>query len=225
VIEVKNVHKVYKTGAAELAVLQNIDLTIREGEFVAICGPSGAGKSTLLHIMGGLDRPTAGTVLIDGNDIYASGDRERARVRNAKVGFVFQSYHLLPEFSALENVTLPMMMRPDARRSPAAQRPRERSTALLEMVGLGARAAHRPGELSGGEQQRVALARAMINEPAFLLCDEPTGNLDSASGQAVIELLVRLSGGKKTAVVVVTHDGQIAKRADRILNIRDGKIV
>lgn len=217
-LEAINVHKVYRNGAKELHVLKHINLKIAEGEFVSILGPSGAGKSTLLHILGGLDEPTEGSVILDDEDIYKLGDRKRAALRNKKIGFVFQSYHLLSEFSALENVAMPGFI---GRRTMDDGR---RTKELLELVGLKDRMHHRPGELSGGEQQRAAIARALVNEPELLLCDEPTGNLDSATGQGIIELLYKLNKEKKTTVVVVTHEEAIAEKADKVVNIKDGEI-
>jgi len=218
-IEAKGLRKIYKNDAKELEVLKGIDLKIKESEVVAVLGPSGAGKSTLLHILGGLDTPTSGEVFVNGIDIYALGDMQRAGVRNKKIGFVFQFYHLLPEFDALENVLLPLIIKGEG-----AQGRRERGVELLKSVGLEERMNHRPGQLSGGEQQRVAIARALINEPELLLCDEPTGNLDSATGGKIIELLWELNKSRKMTLIIVTHDAQIAKDAKRVLHIRDGRI-
>ncbi len=219
-IEARALRKIYKNGAKELEVLKGIDLKVGKSEVLAVLGPSGAGKSTLLHLLGGLDSPTAGEVMIDGTDIYALGDRERAKIRNRKIGFVFQFYHLLPEFDALENVMLPLLIK-----GGNGKDLRDKGAGLLRSVGLGERMAHRPGQLSGGEQQRVAIARALINEPELLLCDEPTGNLDSESGNNVIELLWELNKSRKMTLMIVTHDAQIAKAAQRVLHIRDGKII
>jgi len=221
-LEAKNIHKVYRNGARELRVLKGIDLKIEKGKFVSILGPSGAGKSTLLHILGGLDEPTEGSVIFDNEDIYKLGDRKRAGLRNKKIGFVFQFYHLLPEFCALENVMLPALMNQEPRTRNLE--PKARAVELLKLVGLGDRLNHRPGELSGGEQQRTAIARALVNEPELLLCDEPTGNLDSAAGQGIIELLHKLNREKKTTIVVVTHEEAIAEKADKVVNIKDGEI-
>lgn len=217
-LEAINIHKIYKTGSKELHVLKGIDLKVEKGEFVSILGPSGAGKSTLLHILGGLDEPTEGSVIFDNEDIYQLSDRKRARLRNKKIGFVFQFYHLLPEFSALENVAMPGLIG----RKAAGIKPG--TAELLELVGLKDRMRHRPGELSGGEQQRAAIARALVNGPELLLCDEPTGNLDSGTGQAIIELMYKLNKEKKTTVVVVTHEEAIAKKADKVVNIKDGNL-
>ncbi|MBI4335563.1 MAG: ABC transporter ATP-binding protein, partial [Candidatus Omnitrophica bacterium] len=185
-----------------------------------------AGKSTLLHILGGLDEPTGGRVLINDEDMYGLSGAKRALIRNRKIGFVFQFYHLLPEFTALENVMLPAMIGAKRRRGdgPAAAPARENAARVLEMVGLGHRMSHRPGQLSGGEQQRAAIARALINEPLLLLCDEPTGNLDSVSGREIVDLLSRLNVEMKRTVVVVTHEEDISKRTDRVLYMRDGKL-
>ena len=201
--------------------MKGISLKIKEAEVLAVAGPSGAGKSTLLHILGGLDRPSEGKVLIDGQELYAMNDRERSFVRNRKIGFVFQFYHLLPEFTALENIILPAVIRENARNDTALQ---AKGMALLAKVGLTERAYHRPNQLSGGEQQRVAIARALINEPGIILCDEPTGNLDSKSGEGVIELLLKLNRDNRQTLVIVTHDEEIAKRSHKIFHIRDGQI-
>ncbi len=218
-LEAINIHKTYRNGARELHVLKGIDLKIEKGEFVSILGPSGAGKSTLLHILGGLDEPTEGRVIFDNEDIYKLGDRKRAGLRNKKIGFVFQFYHLLSEFSALENVAMPGLIG----RKAADIRPR--TAELLELVGLKDRMHHKPGELSGGEQQRTAIARALVNGPELLLCDEPTGNLDSATGQGIIELLYKLNKEEKTTVVVVTHEEAIAEKAGKVVNIKDGRLI
>lgn len=218
-IEAKGLRKIYRNGAKELEVLKGIDLKVEKGEVLAVLGPSGAGKSTLLHLLGGLDPPTSGEILIDGVDIYSLGDMERARMRNRKIGFVFQFYHLLPEFNAFENVMLPLLIKGEDGKDR-----RDRGAKLLRSVGLEGRMSHRPSQLSGGEQQRVAIARALINDPELLLCDEPTGNLDSETGKNIIELLWELNKSRKMTLMVVTHDAQIAKDAKRVLYIRDGKI-
>lgn len=219
-IEARGLRKVYKNGTKELEVLKGIDLNVGKGEVLAVLGPSGAGKSTLLHLLGGLDSPTAGEVLINGVDIYSLGDMERARMRNRKIGFVFQFYHLLPEFDALENVMLPLLIKGEG-----GKNRRDTGIGLLRSVGLEGRMNHRPSQLSGGEQQRVAIARALINDPELLLCDEPTGNLDSDTGKNIIELLWELNKSRKMTLMIVTHDAQIAKDAKRVLHIRDGKII
>ncbi|MDP2942771.1 MAG: ABC transporter ATP-binding protein [Candidatus Omnitrophota bacterium] len=218
-IEAKGLRKSYINGAKRLEVLKGVDLRAERAQVTAILGPSGAGKSTLLHLLGGLDSPSAGGVFIDGINIYSLSDRERARLRNRKVGFVFQFYHLLPEFSALENVILPLWIRGDNGKD--AQK---KGTDVLNVVGLGERLNHRPSQLSGGEQQRVAIARALINDPEVLLCDEPTGNLDSETGKNIIELLWDLNVRRKTTLIIVTHDAEIAKAAQKILHIKDGRI-
>ena len=218
-IEAKGLRKIYRNGAKELEVLKGIDLKVEKSEVLAVLGPSGAGKSTLLHLLGGLDSPTAGEILINGVDIYSLGDMERARIRNRKIGFVFQFYHLLPEFNALENVMLPLLIKGED-----GKNRRDRGVELLRSVGLEGRMSHRPSQLSGGELQRVAIARALINDPELLLCDEPTGNLDSETGKNIIELLWELNKSRKMTLMVVTHDAQIAKDAKRVLYIRDGKI-
>jgi len=218
-VEARGLRKIYRNGAKELEVLKGIDLRVEKGEVLAVLGPSGAGKSTLLHLLGGLDPPTAGEILIDGIDIYSLGDAERARMRNGKIGFVFQFYHLLPEFDALENVMLPLLIK-----GGDGKGLREIGTDLLRSVGLEGRMGHRPGQLSGGEQQRVAIARALANGPELLLCDEPTGNLDSETGKNIIELLWELNKSRKMTLMIVTHDAQIARDAKRVLHIRDGKI-
>ncbi len=219
-IEARGLRKSYVSGAKRLEVLKGVDIRSERGKITAILGPSGAGKSTLLHLLGGLDAPSAGEVLIDGINIYSISEKERARLRNKRVGFVFQFYHLLPEFSALENVILPLWIRGDSGKDA-----REKGTDILGIVGLGERLSHRPGQLSGGEQQRVAIARALINDPEVLLCDEPTGNLDSETGRNIIGLLWDLNARHKTTMIIVTHDAQIAERTETVLHIRDGKIV
>jgi lipoprotein-releasing system ATP-binding protein len=218
-VAARGLSKTYTNGAKQVRAVNGIDLEIGKGEALAIVGPSGAGKSTLMHLLGGLDMPTHGKVLFDNVDIYSLSDKNRAKVRNSRVGFVFQFYHLLPEFTALENVMLPGMIQGDASML------KERSAGLLKAVGLENRMAHRPGELSGGESQRVAIARALINEPAIILCDEPTGNLDSKTSQAIYELLIELKDKKGMTIVVVTHDEKLAAKMDRQIHMRDGKLV
>jgi lipoprotein-releasing system ATP-binding protein len=220
-IQARGLRKNYLSGRQALEVLKGIDLSIKTNEFLAIQGPSGAGKSTLLHILGGLDNPTSGEALFEGSDIYALSENERAVFRNRKIGFVFQFYHLLPELSALENVLLPRLLKSWWERKNA----RERAGSLLDAVGLSARLNHKPNELSGGEQQRVAVARAMINEPEVLLCDEPTGNLDSENGRNILRLLKKINCEGKTTVVLVTHDKDIAAIADRVVYLKDGVLV
>ena len=216
--------KTYTLGRRQVEVLQGVDLTVVAGSVTAIVGASGAGKSTLLHLLGGLDAPTAGDVLFEGVSLQGMSAGDRARLRNERVGFIFQSYNLLPELDALENVCLPGLLsrsRPGGRSHKALA---ERGRELLAAVGLADRAEHRPPELSGGEQQRVAIARALTNRPRLLLADEPTGNLDSKTSGAILDLLWHLHAESRTTMVLVTHDEHIARRADRILEIRDGRI-
>ena len=218
----RDIHKTFDQASNRLHVLKGINLTIEDGEILAIIGPSGAGKSTLLHILGGLDKPTSGTVVLDEEDVYTLNDAQRARVRNQKIGFVFQFYHLLPEFSALENVILPALVKNKSNNLKEIEHSGEN---LLEKVGLKERLQHRPNQLSGGEQQRVAIARAIINNPKIIFCDEPTGNLDSESGHQIIDLLVKLNKANKQTLVIVTHDEKIAELSHRIIRIRDGVLV
>jgi len=217
------IHKIYRDGKKDLHVLKGIDLEIEKAGSLAIVGPSGAGKSTLLHILGGLDRPSSGKVFVDGLDLYTLKDNKRAGLRNKRIGFVFQFYHLLPEFTALENVMMPALMALDSRLK--GQDIRKTTESLMRELGLGDRMQHRPGELSGGEQQRVAIGRSLINSPDVLLCDEPTGNLDSEMGEETLDLLFNLNKKNHATVVIVTHDRAIAKRADRVIEIRDGRII
>ena len=219
-IRLENLVKIYDTGAIKVLGLKKINLTIRRGEFVAIMGQSGSGKSTLMNILGCLDRPTMGHYYLDGIDTAALTPNQLSEVRNRKIGFVFQSFNLIPRTSALRNVELPMTY---AHRLSKKER-RERAMALLEQVGLGARAEHMPNELSGGQRQRVAIARALSNEPPLILADEPTGNLDTASSVEIMELFSRLHEGGAT-VVVVTHDEDIAAFTERIIRFRDGQII
>jgi lipoprotein-releasing system ATP-binding protein len=218
VLKAENIYKSYTDTQKRVDVLKGIDFEVCEGESVAIVGPSGAGKSTLLHVLGGLDVPDKGAVLLNGRDLYAMGDAERARVRNKGLGFVFQFYHLLPEFTALENVLLPVFVNEGQGQM---RRFEDKGREALKRVGLSDRAAHKPSQLSGGEQQRVAIARALMNAPKVLLCDEPTGNLDSASGVSVIELILGLHAAGQ-AIVIVTHDETVAARCSRVVHIKDG---
>ncbi len=207
-------------GGQDLTVLKGINLEIKRGEFVAVVGASGAGKSTLLHILGTLDHPTKGTVLFEGQDLFRLAEAEQAEFRNRRVGFVFQFHHLLPELTALENATLPTLIQ----KRPAAEAHAE-AVALLAEVGLGERLAHKPGELSGGEQQRVAVARALMQRPDLVLADEPTGNLDTHTGEALFALLRELNKTRGTTFIIVTHNEKLSAQADRIIHMEDGMIV
>ncbi|HEX6535294.1 MAG TPA: ABC transporter ATP-binding protein [Gemmatimonadaceae bacterium] len=214
----RSLSKSYRSGDRTLAVLRDVSFAIPERAFVAIVGPSGSGKTTLLGLLAGLDTPTAGTVVLDGTDLGPLSEDERARLRGEKVGFVFQSFQLIPTLTALENITVPLELR--GTRGAAA-----RGRDLLERVGLAERAHHYPSQLSGGEQQRVALARAFANAPRVLFADEPTGNLDSATGERIIELIERLNREEGTTVVLVTHDAALASRAGRVIRLSDGAVV
>jgi putative ABC transport system ATP-binding protein len=220
VIEAVEVARTYELDGVSVPALKGVSLTIDDGDYVAIIGPSGSGKSTLMHLLGALDRPTSGKLLINGQDIATLGAPEMARLRNETIGFVFQAFHLLPRTSALDNVALPLVYR-----GLGARERRKRAQSTLERVGLGHRVNHRPNQLSGGEQQRVAIARALVTEPKVLLADEPTGNLDTATGHAVLELLEQLNTESQVALVMVTHDRDIATRARRQIAMRDGEIV
>jgi putative ABC transport system ATP-binding protein/lipoprotein-releasing system ATP-binding protein len=215
-IEARDVHRSYRLGRKLVEVLHGVDLSIRAGEAVFLCGPSGAGKTTLMYTLAGLERPQRGDVRIDGHDLYAMSRTAQSRFRNARIGYVFQSYHLLPELTALENVRIPAVI--------GGREGREEALAALERVGLGARADHLPAELSGGEQQRVAIARALVNRPEVLFADEPTGNLDSRNGAEVMSILLELPRQGGMTLVVVTHDEHLAERGDRKLVIVDGEI-
>jgi len=219
VVEARGITKVYRLDGVEVRALDGVDIAVARGDSLAIMGPSGSGKSTLLGLLGGLDRPTSGSLAFEGRDVARLSDDELARVRNRVVGFVFQNFQLLPRTTALGNVGLPLVYRGLSR----AER-RLRATEALEAVGLGQRLQHRPSQLSGGEQQRVAIARALAAEPAMLLADEPTGNLDSRSGEEVLDLLARLRAERGVAVVVVTHNAGVAARLDHTLLVRDGRL-
>ena len=225
-IETQILAKVYGTGEIAVHALRGVDTQVQEGEFVAVMGPSGSGKSTLMNILGCLDRPTSGSYVLDGEDVSELGKDRLASVRNAKIGFVFQSYNLLPRLTAAKNVMMPMLYNGhgDAGPQPSDAERRERAVAALEAVGLGDRIDHRPNELSGGQQQRVAIARALVNEPSMILADEPTGNLDTRSSEDIMVLLHRLHDEGAT-IVMVTHELDIAEHAQRVIYLRDGEIV
>jgi lipoprotein-releasing system ATP-binding protein len=219
-IEAVNLTKSFQMAGLELTVLKSINLTIARGEMLAIVGASGAGKSTLLHILGTLDRPTSGTVLFEGQDLFQLSDQKQAEFRNRRIGFVFQFHHLLPEFTALENVCLPAYIQNRSGSDVQAD-----ATSLLKDVGLDHRMSHKPGELSGGEQQRVAVARALIQQPNLVLADEPTGNLDTHTGDALFALMRTLNRSRGITFVIVTHNEKLSAQADRIIHMEDGQIV
>lgn len=218
-LTVSNVSKIYQMEGIAVKALDEVSLTINRGEFVSIIGPSGSGKSTLMHLIGCLDIPTSGKIILDGEDISKLEERELSEVRNHKIGFVFQAFNLLPRTSALENVTMPLLYN-----STSEEHAIEKAKAALEMVGLGERMYHHPNQLSGGQQQRVAIARALITDAPILLGDEPTGNLDSKSGTEVMKIFRNLHQHGKT-IILVTHDDEVANQADRKILIKDGKIV
>jgi lipoprotein-releasing system ATP-binding protein len=219
VLELHGIGRTFRTGGTAIRVLDGVDFALRQGEIVALVGPSGAGKSTLLHVAGLLERPDTGAVLIGGRDCARLSEQERTLLRRSELGFVYQFHHLLPEFSALENIVLPQMIAGIGRR-----RAREKAMALLDRVGLLPRAGHRPARLSGGEQQRVAIARALANDPKILLGDEPTGNLDHATGDSVLGALLDLVRGSGLAAVIATHNMALARRLDRIVELADGRL-
>ena len=219
-IQGRSLAKTYRLGQVDVAALRGVDVDVRPGEFVAITGPSGSGKSTLMHILGCLDTPTSGSYRLDGEDVSGLTGKRLAQVRNRKVGFVFQTFNLMPRLSVEENVALPLKYRGGIARGER----RARALRLLERLGLAERVGHRPDELSGGERQRVAIARALVGEPAILMADEPTGNLDSASGAEVMRTFAELHGAGHT-IVLVTHDPNVAARAQRIIQMSDGRVV
>jgi putative ABC transport system ATP-binding protein len=223
-IEIENVTKVYQMGEVQVHALCGVSLGIDQGEWVAIMGPSGSGKSTLMHIIGCLDTPTLGGYRLDGADVGGMGENQLAAVRNRQIGFVFQTFNLLARTSALKQVMLPLQYSRNGARIPLSERER-RAREALEMVGLGERMDHHPTELSGGQQQRVAIARALVNNPGIIMADEPTGNLDSASGAEVMEILHRLHEERGITIVMVTHDEEVGAQAQRIVRLRDGLIV
>ncbi len=217
-VELRNVSKIYRLGDEEIRALDDVTTDIAEGEFISIIGPSGSGKSTLMHILGCLDSPTKGTIRLDGVMIHDASSRQLAAIRNQKIGFVFQFFNLLPKLTVLQNVELPMIYS-----GVSGRERRDRSMAALESVGMGNRAKHRPSQLSGGQQQRAAIARALVNSPKIVFADEPTGNLDSHTGEAILSLFRKLSTEGRT-IVLVTHDPEIAAVTPRRIEIRDGKI-
>ena len=219
-IRLESIDKVYRTERVETLALHNINLDVAQGEFVSIMGPSGCGKSTLLNLIGLLDRPTGGALSLDGGKINGAGDKALAKLRNEKLGFVFQSFHLVPDLTVVDNVEIPLLYR-----KIAAKDRRKMALAALDRVGLASRVHHFPTQLSGGQQQRVAIARAIVGKPRILLADEPTGNLDSQMGEEIMEILHGLNRDEKTTVVMVTHDERFAKQTDRIVRLFDGRQV
>ena len=219
-IKLKQVSRVYNMGSHQVNALDGVDCTIETGEFVSILGVSGSGKSTLLHLIGGLERPSAGQVLLDGKDLGSLNNNDLATYRNQKIGFVFQQFNLMPTLTALENVALPLTLA-----NVNYSERTKRALTALKSVGLEERVAHRPNELSGGEQQRVAIARAIVNEPSIILADEPTGNLDSTTGQSIVELLVNLNAQRGVNIIVATHAIEVANHASRKIRLADGKII
>jgi len=222
-IIVKDLHKIYQRGHKEVRAVNGIELEIKRGSSVAIVGPSGAGKSTLLHMLGGLDKPTSGKILLEDTDIYKLPDRERAMMRNERIGFVFQFYHLLSEFTALENVMMPALINPNEIRNTRYEI-RKRAINILKSVDLENRIDHLPSRLSGGESQRVAIARAIMNEPRLLLCDEPTGNLDSNTSESIYDILFGLKARNGMTIVIVSHDEKLVSKVDSTIRLKDGKL-
>jgi lipoprotein-releasing system ATP-binding protein len=219
VLQASGVTRSFREGQDSVEILHGIDLTIHQGEFVSIVGASGSGKSTLLHVLGGLDLPTRGSVVVQGQAMERLNETQRGELRNRSLGFVYQFHHLLPEFSAVENVAMPLLMRPTV----AIEQARDKAVQLLGRVGLSHRLSHKPGELSGGERQRVALARALVTDPALVLADEPTGNLDRKTASGIFELLNELRQDRQLSLLIVTHDESLAKAADRSLLMQDGR--
>jgi lipoprotein-releasing system ATP-binding protein len=220
VMEAIGIKRVFRQGPIDLQVLQGVNIAVRPAERIAIIGASGSGKTTLLQILGGLDQPTEGTVRIAGKDIHALAEKPRGELRNRTLGFIYQFHHLLPEFSALENVAMPLLVRREPKHEAE-----KRARAILERVGLGQRLVHRPPELSGGERQRAAVARALVTEPRIVLADEPTGNLDGNNAESVFELLLELNRELGTSLIVVTHDRRLAARMDRVLELDRGNLL
>jgi lipoprotein-releasing system ATP-binding protein len=220
VLEATGVRRVFRQGPIDLEVLQGVNFAVRAGERIAIIGSSGSGKTTLLQILGGLDKPTAGSVTIAGSNIHELAEKPRGELRNRTLGFIYQFHHLLPEFSALENVAMPLLVRREPR-----QVAEQRARSILERVGLGERLIHRPNELSGGERQRAAVARALVTSPRIVLADEPTGNLDGNNAESVFALMLELNRELGTSLIVVTHDRRLASRMDRILELERGNLV
>ncbi len=219
IVELVNVHKVYRIGEHDVHALRGINLRVEKGEFVAIMGPSGSGKSTLLYLIGCLDKPTSGAVIINGVETSKLSDKELTEIRRNTIGFIFQHYYLIPTLTALENVELPMVFKGVPR-----EERRKRALNLLEMVGLRGKENRKPNELSGGEQQRVAIARALANDPTILLCDEPTGNLDTKTGKQVMDIIKGQNVEREVTVILVTHDPSLSSYADRVIKIKDGRI-
>lgn len=220
IFDCMNISKTYTDGNSAVDVLKNINLTINQGSLISIVGPSGSGKSTLLHLLGGLDKPTDGHVLMQGVDWQTLSEKKRCELRNRQLGFIYQFHHLLPEFSAMENIAMPLLLQ-----KVSTAEAKERSMAILEKVGLSHRATHKPSQLSGGERQRVAIARALVHEPACVLADEPTGNLDNATAAKIFELMLELNRQFNTALVIVTHDNQLAARMDKTFTIHEGVLL
>ncbi len=223
ILKAHNIHRYYPSGNTKLEVLKGVDIDVKEGEILSLIGQSGAGKSTLLHILGGLDVPSEGEVFLNSDNIYKLSDSKRAQVRNKHVGFIFQFFHLLPEFTALENIMIPAMI--SSARSLSKKETIGRARSLIAQVGLEFREHHKPGQLSGGEQQRIAIARALMNKPELVFCDEPTGNLDSENSEKLTVLLKELNKKNNQTFLIVSHDMSVAEIGHRIIKIDDGKIV